>query len=116
MSEEKSYLSAVVFDKTKVVILGGEDNNRNRLATVEQFDTINNQWTKLPSMPTPRSSLSAGVAGSHIIALGGQDDNTLVIWDVRNLLYYQIVLNRFKFYFFKYRLRAAKHLLEIQSA
>jgi WD40 repeat protein len=61
-------------------------------------------------------ALSFSFDERYLASLGGQDDNTLVIWDVRNLLYYQIVLNRFKFYFFKYRLRAAKHLLEIQSA
>jgi len=45
-------------------------------------------------------SLSFSFDEKYLASLGGQDDNTLVIWDVSKLLYYQIVLNRFKFYFF----------------
>ena len=36
-------------------------------------------------------SLSFSYDEKYLASLGGQDDNTLVIWDVRKLLYYQKV-------------------------
>ena len=54
------------------------------------FDTINNQWTDLPSMPTPRDCLSVSIVGdARIIAAGGYHTsgplNTVDILDMATL-------------------------------
>ena len=51
MSEEMNGCAAVVYDKTKIVVLGGWNGSRN-LPTVEMFDAIENVWTELPPMST----------------------------------------------------------------
>ena len=51
-------------------------------------------------------SLSFSSDEKYLASLGGQDDNTLVIWDVSNLLYYENLID-FKFYL-TYSVKAAK--------
>ena len=51
MSEERRDCAAVVYDKTKIVVLGGWNGSRY-LPTVEMFDAIENVWTELPPMST----------------------------------------------------------------
>ena len=69
LSEARSGSAAVVYDKTKIIVLGGW--NGECLPTVEMFDTVNNASTKLPPMPAAWHGLAAGVAGSSILAVGG---------------------------------------------
>ena len=76
LSEPKCGFSAVVYDKTNIVVLGGE-NSSQYFDTVFMFDTINNKWIELPSMPTARCDFAAGVAGSTIIAAGGFNSESI---------------------------------------
>ena len=73
MSEARDLCAGVVYDQTKIIVLGGY-NGIAILPTVEVFDIVNNAWTKLPPMPTARGLLAAGVAGSSILAFGGSSN------------------------------------------
>jgi WD40 repeat protein len=55
-------------------------------------------------------SLSFSNNEKYLASLGGQDDNTLVIWDVRIINYYS------NFNLFKFRLSQARRSVETPSA
>ena len=40
---------------------------------LERYDPANDQWQKLPDMPTPRGGLGAALVGGRLIAVGGEN-------------------------------------------
>ena len=86
MKEKKYDHSAVIYDDTKIVVLGGY-SSRGATTSVAMFDTMANKWTQLPPMPTPRYSLAVGVAGHQVVVAGGRngcsDLNTAELLDMR---------------------------------
>lgn len=85
MSKARHDHTAVIYDKTMIIVLGGFNNNDGGgLATVELFCTTLNLWTRLLPMPTARCLLAAGIAaGSNLLVAGGHNrSNTAEFLDL----------------------------------
>jgi N-acetylneuraminic acid mutarotase len=80
MPTEREHLASVVLDD-KLYVLGGEEPNKDgsgnetyvRLATLEVYDPATDTWAALHDMPTPRSSITAGVLNGLIHVVGGEN-------------------------------------------
>lgn len=49
----------------------GDEHDLHSVSTFTALDTASGQWSELPPMPSPRSSLDACVAGKHVYVVGG---------------------------------------------
>ena len=70
-------------------VVGGKDNNSERISTVQKYNPDTNQWQEVSPLSGPRSSVCAVADGSYLYAVGGRDeeDNFLKIverFDPRN--------------------------------
>ena len=67
-----------------IYVIGGNDTNFNKVATVEKWD--GSSWSSLPDMPTARELLAvASDSGGNIYAMGGENSSgemaTVEKWD-----------------------------------
>ena len=60
----------------RVIVIGGCDQDFNKLNTVEQYCPVENAWYFLPSMNTRRQGCSAVVLEGKLIVMGGM----LLLW------------------------------------
>ena len=73
MPTARGGITAAVLDGN-IHIAGGEDFNASpncTFANHERFDAAKNQWTTLPSLPTPRHGLSSSVVDGRWFVIGG---------------------------------------------
>ena len=67
----------------------GESGLTNEVATLYRYDPQRDRWRRLPSMPTARGALTAGVIGDRLYAAGGASTHhagalpTLEVFDLR---------------------------------
>ena len=66
---------AIAADNRRVYLIGGVRGNI-QLASVDEFYTSSSTWRVLPSMPTPRNHVVAGIVGGGILVVGGRDNTT----------------------------------------
>src|SRR5918997_1771788 len=73
-----------------IYVMGGfERSSGQTTAATERYDTERNRWTRLPSMPTARGAMVAGVVGHRLCVAGGAGTHrqgalaTLEIYDFR---------------------------------
>ena len=64
------YCAAATFQGLLYVI-GGLDEDDNRLSSVQRYNPDTNLWQEMPSLSSPRSSVCAVANGSHLYAIGG---------------------------------------------
>jgi N-acetylneuraminic acid mutarotase len=68
----------------------GESGLTNEVATVYRYDPQRDRWRKLPSMPTARGALTAGVIGHRLYTAGGASTHhagalpTLEVFNLRS--------------------------------
>ena len=58
-----------------IYVIGGNDTNFNKVATVEKWD--GSSWSSLPDMPTVRYFVAGTSNSSGIYAIGGYNGNVL---------------------------------------
>lgn len=77
MPTARNALAVAVLDDKIYAIGGATDFNpwNNNLDIVEVYDPATDLWETAPSMPTPRSLLSADVVAGKIYAIGGFGDS-----------------------------------------
>ncbi len=73
--------AASVYRETLIVVAGGR-TAFGVTGIAEQFDCRNRTWTKLDSLPTPRSDLGLATAEGRIYAIGGIDPDGLAVGTV----------------------------------
>lgn len=79
----RRYALAVATLNGKVYAIGGIDERREALQTVEVFDPIgNNKWTPISGMNVKRASHGVGVLANKIYVVGGTSGSTTVLSDV----------------------------------
>jgi len=66
------YAHCAVTVANDIYIIGGWDDNGNRLTSVEIFDTESQRLTKGPALPIPICGMSAVAVKSLVIVVGGQ--------------------------------------------
>ncbi|MCK6619114.1 MAG: hypothetical protein HUU32_16220 [Calditrichaceae bacterium] len=69
LNEARINAAAAVFDG-KIYIFGGRDHNQ-LVHQVEAYDPLNNQWSVVGQLPTPREGLAAVVVDTAIWVIGG---------------------------------------------
>ena len=69
----KRFNTAAVYSGHSLIVAGGEDG-RNRLATVEVFDTDTWQWSIANSLSHPFTEATISVCGERLYMLGGYDE------------------------------------------
>lgn len=86
MTNPKGLFSCVVHSKY-IYVIGGIDEDRKALDTVERFNVETKTWQELPPMPSARFGCGAGIVGNKIYVVGGEDvdDTELATSDVFNL-------------------------------
>ena len=55
----------------KIYAVGGTQNGRDGLQSVEIYDPIADTWTKAPDMPTARTNLATSAVNGEVYAIGG---------------------------------------------
>ena len=68
----------------KIYIIGGCNVNNGlgpSLSTVEEYDPMNDKWTRKADIPTSRMGLSTCVVNGKIYAIGGQSE-AAIVWNV----------------------------------
>jgi N-acetylneuraminic acid mutarotase len=71
---------AVAEVNDKIYAIGGlsfDAANLEVFSTVEEYDPINDKWTKKADMPTPRGALAVAEVGGKIYAIGGENNNRM---------------------------------------
>ena len=86
MKSPRGLFSCVMHSKY-IYVIGGIDEDRKALDTVERYNVEAKTWHRLPNMPTKRFGCAAGVVGNKIYVVGGEDidDNELATTSVFNL-------------------------------
>jgi len=86
MKNPKGLFACILHGKY-IYVIGGIDEDRKALDTVERYNIETKTWSRLPKMPTKRFGCAAGVVGNKIYVVGGEDydDNELSTTDVFNL-------------------------------
>ena len=74
MTMPKGLFSCVTHSKY-IYVIGGIDEDRKALDTVERFDVETKNWEPLPPMPTARFGCGAGIVGNKIYVVGGEDSD-----------------------------------------
>jgi hypothetical protein len=72
---------AEAFDD-KLLIFGGEDDNRGVLDSVLEFDPKKNECKELPSLPHPLTEMATVHWRDQVVVLGGRDQDRQVVNDV----------------------------------
>ena len=73
---------ATVTWKDNVVLLGGIDNERNRLNKVLLYNVTTGSYRMLPEMKKKRYGCTAVVIGDNIVVMGGQDETNTELCSV----------------------------------
>ena len=60
-----------------LMIVGGEDNKYNKLATTELFNSTTGQWYTTTDLPSPHYGLKSVVVNNLLYLLGGTDENRI---------------------------------------
>jgi hypothetical protein len=71
-SVRKKFATAVFNDK--IYLIGGSDISNTPLQLVEEYDPVNDTWTRRADMPTPRQSLGTAIYNNLIYTFGGGTD------------------------------------------
>jgi len=71
MPTARKRLAVAVVDG-KIYAFGGQNEEGDALAIVEEYDPVTDTWTTKAPMPTPRSGLAAVVVDGWIYAIGGR--------------------------------------------
>ena len=86
-----NHAAAVAYDGDVYVVGGyrGRNTLDDEVATLYRYRPERNRWTRLPSAPTRRGALAAGVIGHRLYAVGGAASGrgalpTLEIYDFRS--------------------------------
>ncbi len=66
------YRHAAAAHQSKVVAIGGQDENGTLLAAVESYDPIQNQWSNLTSLPLALAGCRAADLGGRLLVMGGE--------------------------------------------
>ena len=66
----------------KVLILGGDDDNRDVLDSVLEFDPEKNECKELPSLPHPVTEMATVRWRDQVVVLGGRDEDDQTLNDV----------------------------------
>jgi N-acetylneuraminic acid mutarotase len=78
MPTARTTAAAVVVDG-KLYVVGGQEMSgglHKHLSIVEVYDPATDQWSPLPGLSTPRSSLAVVAVGKTLYAIGGHDGTT----------------------------------------
>ena len=59
-------------------VIGGVDEDDNRLSSVQRYNPGTNLWQEMPSLSSPRSSSCAVSDGSHLYVIGGNTNSGCV--------------------------------------
>jgi hypothetical protein len=81
MPQSRECHGAEVFED-KVLIFGGEDDNRHVLDSVLEFDPKKNECKELPSLPRPLQGMTTVRWRDQVVVLGGRDKDDQVLNDV----------------------------------
>jgi hypothetical protein len=81
MPQPRDFHGAEAFED-KVLILGGNDDNRNVLDSVLEFDPEKNECKQLPSLPHPLKRMATVRWRDQVVVLGGCDKDGEVLNDV----------------------------------
>lgn len=68
------YLPASASINGKIYVIGGWNDQRNPLATVEEYDPTTDKWSKKANTLTPRFQFCACAVNGKIYAVGGSKD------------------------------------------
>ena len=71
--------AAAVAHRGRIYVLGGYSARTGlsrEVATLYRYEPNNDRWRRLPSAPTARAALAAGVIGRRLYAAGGAADGT----------------------------------------
>jgi N-acetylneuraminic acid mutarotase len=55
--------------------VGGNDQNDERLSSVERYNPVSDSWETVAPMSVARTDLSVAVSGGYLYAAGGYNDN-----------------------------------------
>lgn len=65
------YANATI--SSKILIIGGREQNGTPIPSVEYYDAIRNTWITVQNMLQPRGECQAGTANDFVYVLGGRD-------------------------------------------
>ena len=74
-NQQRFKRSSVVTFLGLLYVIGGMDEDNNRLSTMQRYNPDTNLWQVMPSLSSPRSSVCAVADGSHLYAIGGKSDD-----------------------------------------
>ncbi|XP_077295642.1 kelch-like protein 28 [Arctopsyche grandis] len=74
MQQERRDFAATVIDD-QVFVIGGENNKKISITSVERYDLVTNTWTNMAHMLRGRCNHAIAVVGKEIYAIGGYDDS-----------------------------------------
>ena len=70
MNTARSWATAISQNEM-LIIIGGKDENKMALSSVELFDSVNEEWYVCSDLPSPHYLINAAIANNNLYLLGG---------------------------------------------